>query len=172
MLVSEIFESGVKDERRIPCFILESNRAMELISIPLDVEFTRKLLRQALDKTYYSSRSIMECRKMFAFYLYKQEEDLAKDFLTFMPLLEEVPQPKEPVSTLQYRPLTAGDPMDFSPMVNNKIDTSPSTDVTKEAVIEAYRTLSRLLLGQNRRDQFCQIVSELGDLYLHADQTM
>ena len=149
------------------CFS-ETNRAMELISIPLDVECSRKLLRQALDKTYYSSRSILECRKMFAFYLFKQEQDLAKDFLTFMlPLEEEVPQPKEPVSTLQYRPLTAGEPMLYK-----TLEIPPSTDVTKESVIEAYRTLSKLLLGQNRRDQFCQVVTELGDLYFHNDQTL
>lgn len=140
---------------------------MELISIPLDVELTRKLLRQALDKTYYSSRSILECRKMLAFYLFKQQQDLAKDFLTFILPLDEIPPPKESISTLQYRPLTAGEPMLYK-----TLDTSPSTDVTKEAVIEAYRTLSKLLLGQNRRDQFCQIVTELGDLYFHNDQSM
>jgi hypothetical protein len=33
--------------------------------------------------------------------------------------------------------------MDFSPLINNnKIDTSPSTNITKESVIEAYETLS------------------------------
>jgi hypothetical protein len=122
---------------------------LELISIPLDVEFTRKLLRQALDKTYYSSRSIIECRKMLAFYIYKQEQQLAKDFLIFAPILENIPQHEEhvpaktePVSTLHYRPLTAGEPLDFSPLVNNKIDTSPSAQVTKQSVIEAYQTLS------------------------------
>ena len=145
---------------------------MELISIPLDIEFSRKLLRQALDKTYYSSRSIMECRKMLAFYIYKQEQDLAKDFLIFTPMVEEVPKEKEVGPSLQYRPLTAGEPMDFSPIVNNKIDTSPSSEVTKQAVIEAYQTLSKLLLGQNRRDQFCQVVTELGDFFFHCDQLM
>ncbi len=127
----------------------ETNRALELISIPLDIEFTRKLLRQSLDKTYYSSRSIIECRKMLAFYIYKQEEQLAKDFLIFTPIIEsvqehaeQIPTKKENISTLYYRPLTAGEPMEFSPFVNNKIDTSPSTQITKESVIEAYQTLS------------------------------
>lgn len=122
---------------------------MELISIPLDVEFSRKLLRQALDKTYYSSRSIIECRKMLAFYIFKQEQLLSKDFLTFIPILGNVEEniheslkKKESASTIQYRPLTAGEPLDFSPTVNNKIDTSPSCQVKKEAVIEAYETIS------------------------------
>lgn len=127
----------------------ETNRALELISIPLDIEFTRKLLRQALDKTYYSSRSIIECRKMLAFYIYKQEQELAKDFLIFIPIAENIPQhngqspiKRENTSTLFYRPLTAGEPMEYSPLVNNKIDTSPSTHITKEAIIEAYQALS------------------------------
>ncbi|CAF2036857.1 unnamed protein product [Rotaria magnacalcarata] len=160
-------------------YYAQANRALELISIPLDVEFTRKLLRQALDKTYYSSRSISECRKMLAFYIYKQEQQLAKDFLTFIPLItniqehdEELPAKKEPTSTLHYRPLTAGEPMDFSPLVNNKIDTSPSAQIKNEAVIEAYETISKLLLGQNRPDQYCQVLTELGDLYFHCEKLM
>jgi hypothetical protein len=130
-------------------FLKETNRALELISIPLDVEFTRKLLRQSLDKTYYSSRSIIECRKMLAFYIYKQEQQLTKDFLIFTPIIENIQQnegqsstKKEDIPTLYYRPLSAGDPMDFSPLVNHKIDISPSTNITKEAVIEAYQALS------------------------------
>ena len=110
---------------------------------------TRKLLRQALDKTYYSSRSIIECRKMLAFYIYKQEQELAKDFLIFTPIIEDIPQhqgqtenKKDNISTLHYRPLTAGESMEYSPFVNNKIDTSPSTEITKEAVIDAYQILS------------------------------
>ena len=130
-------------------FVQETNRALELISIPLDVEFSRKLLRKALDKTYYSSRSIIECRKMLAFYIYKQQQELAKDFLIFTPITGRAEQhehqllsKKEPTSTLRYRPLTAGEPMDFSPLLNNKIDTSPSAQITKQSVIEAYQTLS------------------------------
>ena len=86
---------------------------------------------------------------MLAFYIYKQEQHLAKDFLIFTPIVDELPvdvdkapAKKEAVSTLYYRPLTAGEAMDFSPMVNNKIDTSPSAQVTRESVIEAYQTLS------------------------------
>ncbi|CAF4177135.1 unnamed protein product [Rotaria sp. Silwood2] len=160
-------------------YYAQTNRALELISIPLDVEFSRKLLRQALDKTYYSSRSIIECRKMLAFYIYKQEEQLAKDFLIFTPIIEnlqehneELPTKKDLTSTLHYRPLTAGEPLDFSPLINNKIDTSPSAQITKESVIEAYQTISKLLLGQNRRDQYCQVLTELGDLYFHCDKLM
>lgn len=127
----------------------ETNRALELISIPLDVEFSRKLLRQALDKNYYSSRSILECRKMLGFYIFKQEQQLAKDFLTFAPLTEHVqrhegesPTKKETNDTLKYRPLTAGEPMEFSPLVNNSIDTSPSSNITQESIIKAYQTTS------------------------------
>ncbi len=29
-----------------------------------------------------------------------------------------------------------------------------------------------LLLGQNRRDQYCQVLTELGDLYFHCDKSM
>jgi hypothetical protein len=87
---------------------------------------------------------------MLAFYIYKQEQQLVKDFLIFTPIIEDIPQQgqqqsptkKENSSTLHYRPLTAGEPMEFSPFVNNKIDVSPSTHITKEAVIEAYQTLS------------------------------
>ena len=122
---------------------------MELISIPLDVEFSRKLLRQGLEKTHFSSRSIIECRKMFAFYIFKQEQQLAKDFLIFTPITESTPRQERQVSateetvlTFQYRPLTPGEPLEFSPLENNKIDTSPTTKITKEAVIEAYQTLA------------------------------
>jgi hypothetical protein len=86
---------------------------------------------------------------LLAFYIYKQEQQLAKDFLIFTSIIEDPHQneeqlleKKEAVSTLYYRPLTAGEPMDFSPMTNNKIDTSPTTEVSKESVIEAYQTLS------------------------------
>ncbi|CAF3362886.1 unnamed protein product [Rotaria sp. Silwood1] len=160
-------------------YYAQTNRALELISIPLDVECSRKLLRQALDKTYYSSRSIIECRKMLAFYIYKQEQQLAKDFLIFTPMIENIQEhneepstKKESISTLHYRPLTAGEPLEFSPLINNKIDTSPSAQITKESVIEAYQTISKLLLGQNRRDQYCQVLTELGDLYFHCDKSM
>lgn len=120
---------------------------MELISIPLDVEFTRKLLRQALDKTYYSSRSIIQCRKMLAFYIHKQEDQLARDFLVFTPIFENIPQtevqsPKKK-ETLYHRPLTAGEAMEYSPFMENHIDTPPAANITKQAVIEAYETLSR-----------------------------
>jgi hypothetical protein len=86
---------------------------------------------------------------MLAFYIYKQEQQLAKDFLIFTPIIEnlqdnneQLSTKKENISTLYYRPLTAGDPMNFSPMINSKIDTSPSAQITKESVIEAYQTLS------------------------------
>lgn len=135
-----------RSDRRI---FVETTQALELISIPLDVEFSRKLLRQALDKTYYSSRSIIQCRKMLAFYIYKQEQHLAKDFLIFTPIVddapthtENVPTKKETISTLHCRPLTAGEAMDFSATVNNHIDTSPSAEVSRETVIDAYQTLS------------------------------
>ncbi len=89
---------------------------------------------------------------MLAFYIYKQEQYLAKDFLIFTPIIENIPQREEnmsskiePTSTLHYRPLTAGEPMDFSPLVNSRIDTSPSAQVTKQSVIEAYQTLSSKL---------------------------
>jgi len=113
------------------------------------VEFSQKLLRQGLDKTYFSSRSIIECRKMLAFYIYKQEQYLAKDFLIFTPIIENISQQegqlstkKDAVPTFQYRPLTPAEPLEFSPLVNNKNDTSPSTKITKESVMEAYETLS------------------------------
>ena len=127
--------------------LLESNHALELISIPLDVEFSRKLLRQALDRTYYSSRAILECRKMLAFYTHKQEQFLAKDFLIFAPIAEGIqeqsPRKKDHPSTLHYRPMTAGEPMDFSPLTNdNCVDTILSTNIKREAVIEAYQSLS------------------------------
>ena len=128
---------------------LETNRAMELISVPLDVEFSGKLLRKALDKTFYSSRSIMECRKLLAFYVYKQEQQLATDFLIFTPLAEDLqvgeeklPILKDTISTLVHRPLTAGASVEFSPTNQDRIETSPSTQVTKESVIEAYQILS------------------------------
>jgi hypothetical protein len=86
---------------------------------------------------------------MLAFYIYKQEQQLVKDFLIFTPIIENIPQQEQPIPTkkentsaLHYRPLTAGEPMEFSPFVNNKIDVSPSAHITKEAVIEAYQTLS------------------------------
>jgi hypothetical protein len=87
---------------------------------------------------------------MLAFYIYKQEEQLTKDFLIFTPIIENIQQnerqsstKKDNISTLYYRPLTAGESMEFSPLINNnKIDTSPSTQITKESVIEAYQTLS------------------------------
>lgn len=133
----------------IVLFFSETNRALELISIPLDVEFTRKLLRQALDKMYYSSRSIMQCRKMLAFYIHKQEEQFAKDFLVFTPIIENLspnephsPKKKEKASTLHYRPLTAGEAMEYSPFAENQIDTSPSANITQQSVIEAYETIS------------------------------
>ncbi|CAF0806977.1 unnamed protein product [Adineta steineri] len=158
-------------------FYAQTNHALELISIPLDVEFSRKLLRQGLDKTYFSSRSIIECRKMLAFYIYKQQQQLAKDFLIFTPIIDNIGRhgsgkTDQTVSTFHYRPLTPGEPLEFSPLVNNKNDTSPSTKITKESVIDAYQTLSKLLLGQNLRDQYCQVQSELGDLYLHCDKIM
>jgi len=87
---------------------------------------------------------------MLTFYIYKQEEQLTKDFLIFTPIIESIQQQegqsttkKDNLSTLHYRPLTAGEPMEFSPLIyNNKIDTSPSTVITKESVIEEYQTLS------------------------------
>jgi hypothetical protein len=127
----------------------ETNRARDLISIPLDIECTRKLLRQALDKTYHSSRSIIECRKMLAFYIYKQEQQSGKDLLVFTPIMDDVErhaeqrlENNEPMSTLHYRPLTAGEPMDFSPTINNRIDTSPTSQVTIDSIIDAYQALA------------------------------
>lgn len=86
---------------------------------------------------------------MLAFYIHKQEDQLAKDFLVFTPIIENIPQTEvqslkknEKPSTLYHRPLTAGEAMEFSPFVENHIDTSPSANVTKQAVIEAYETLS------------------------------
>ena len=32
--------------------------------------------------------------------------------------------------------------------------------------------LLELLLGQNRRDEYCQVVTELGDLYFHCEKNM
>ncbi|CAF0864674.1 unnamed protein product [Adineta ricciae] len=183
---NDMYESSVLplslDDRLDPKgfdFYAQTNHALELISIPLDVEFSRKLLRQGLEKTHYSSRSIIECRKMFAFYIFKQEQELAKDFLIFTPVTENISQQekqisgkKEATSTYQYRPLTPGESLEFSPLESNKIETPPSTRITKESVIETYQTLAKLLLGQNRRDLYCQIQSELGDLYFHCDKLL
>lgn len=82
---------------------------------------------------------------MLAFYIYKQEQELAKDFLIFTPIIENISpnqMKKDHLTTLYYRPLTAGESMEYSPLTNNKNDTSPSTHITKEAVIDAYQTLS------------------------------
>ena len=151
MLVSDHSCKDLLFEQEMILASVEANRAMELISIPLDVEFSGKLLRQALDKTFYSSRSIMECRKMMAFYIYKQEQQLATDFLLFTPPAEDLlvgeaklPTLKDTITTLVHRPLTAGASMEFSPTNQDRIETSPSTQVTKESVIEAYHTLSKI----------------------------
>ncbi|CAF1458902.1 unnamed protein product, partial [Didymodactylos carnosus] len=149
-------------------FYEHNNRALELISVPLDVEFSRKLLRIALDKTYFSSRSMIECRKLLTFYVYTQQ--LPKDFLTFLSISSATfrqndQQQEQQQQTIEYRPLTAGGVLDFSP---DSITTSPTTSVTKEMLIDVYEKLAKLLLGQNRRDQYCQIMNELGDLYYHC----
>lgn len=34
------------------------------------------------------------------------------------------------------------------------------------------RIIVELLLGQNRRDQYCQVLTELGDLYFHGEKYM
>ncbi len=108
---------------------------------------------------------------MLAFYIHKQEQQLMKDFLIFTPIIENIPRQepqsptkKETISTLNYRPLTAGEPMEFSPFVSNKIDVSPSTNITKEAVIDAYQTLSskKIITIRKTRSSFvlniCRII--------------
>ena len=76
---------------------------------------------------------------MFAFYIFKQEQELTKDFLIFTPITEnasqrekEISGKKEATSTYQYRPLTPGESLEFSPLESNKIETPPSTRITKE----------------------------------------
>jgi hypothetical protein len=127
----------------------ENNRAWDLISIPLDVEFTRKLLRHALEKTYHSSRAIVECRKMLAFYLFKEQNEVTHDLLTFLPIStdmtmenSEIVKEKEAKVTMKFRPLTAGESMDFWSTSDNKIEVNAFAHVTRDSIISAYQALA------------------------------